>query len=124
MVDFAKLLADRSSRPVPPAPPRFAATAERTFLGHDPSGANDRTTEVQVYLWVDRKADGSVWIQLDGGPTGYESFQATEANIRAMQTKNWIACMGTRGRWDRLMVPVTELRRFFGWAGLGLSEVA
>lgn len=94
------------------------------LFGSDPSGQSDRTSEVSVYLWLDKKPDGTLSVQLDGGPTGHESFVASPANIVAMQSRNWVACMGTRGRWDRLVVPRHEMKKFFSWAGMVLTEVA
>lgn len=69
---------------------------------------------------------------LIGGPTGYESFCITDElprnkmkdmldsmGLNSMQKDlcnpdidgNWVACAGTEGKWDKLEVPMSELRR-------------
>ena len=46
------------------------------------------------------------WLHLRGGPTGYESAQ-----MRGHQLRDWTACVGTKGRWERCVVPARELNR-------------
>lgn len=97
---------------------RFTVTAERTDL------TTERTREVSVSLRVVSKEDGQVWIVMEGGPTGHESIQATDHVVRTLQTRNWVACFGARGQWDRLVVSAYEMRRFFAQAGLSYAAEA
>lgn len=53
-----------------------------------------------------------------GGVTGYESFCLRDANIARMRIDGWMACMGTEGRWDRLMVPAESMGKVFDHYGL------
>ncbi len=104
-----------------PSPPRIAVRAERTRL--DPLTGDSRTWEAEVYLRLDRKATGEIFVRMDGGPTGNESFQVTADIARSMQHKCWVACHGGNG-WDRLVVPCNEMNKFFGCVGLIVSEAA
>jgi hypothetical protein len=104
----------------PHVPPRFAVTAERTKLSsEDPSGESDRTWECQVWLHARRTRDNQVLVQMDGGPTGNESFVATPRNMSGFYDgRNWVACEGVRGAWDRLVVPSHEIVAFLMRVGL------
>jgi len=48
-----------------------------------------------------------------GGVTGYEGFYIKHGNIPRMRIGGWCACMGTVGRWDRLMVPAESMGKVF-----------
>jgi hypothetical protein len=121
MVDFKKLLGDHKR---PPKPPQIVLKAERT----NPN--TETTTEVEVAIWINTLDNGQRWAQLDGGPTGYESFQLDDHNIRRGWGRGWNACMGSRSAgachagYDRLVIPWRELQRFFEWAGIEEPEEA
>ena len=57
--------------------------------------------------------NGRLIFQLEGGPTGYESFYIDEdgANLRMMAAKGWTACFGTKDRWDRLEIAATAMAK-------------
>lgn len=47
------------------------------------------------------------WVRMQGGPTGYES-----APLEVLTDgRDWYACLGTKGRYRRCVVPVPELVR-------------
>ncbi len=104
-----------------PAPLRVAVRAERTRLG-SPSGEG-QTWEAEVYLWLDRRPNGEIYVRMDGGSTGRECFLATRSNIATMQSRCWVASEGGQGQ-DRVVVSTREMQRFFGSVGLVLSEAA
>lgn len=52
-------------------------------------------------------------VYLVGGPTGYESFSYTPEVIERMEESGWCACAGTTGRWDKLRILSSEMRRLF-----------
>ncbi len=45
----------------------------------------------------------------DGGVTGYESFFLKEETIYDVTQYGWLACAGTKGRWDRLFISAPEM---------------
>jgi len=53
-----------------------------------------------------------------GGVTGYEGFYVKYASSQRMRKHGWCACMGTAGRWDRLVVPAESMRKVFDHYGL------
>ncbi len=55
---------------------------------------------------------------LMGGPTGYESFYIDESVIECNIRFGWLACAGTKGKWDKLFIPAEEMRKAFTEAGL------
>ena len=71
-------------------------------------------TEREVY--VDYKVvetKGERVFQLVGGPTGYESFYIDNdyTSLEAMCEGGWLACAGTKGRYDRLSIPAEEMSK-------------
>ena len=69
---------------------------------------------------------------IKGGVTGYESFKLEDMNKDGVA---WSACVGTKSRWDRLVVPAEEMKKIFkelneggvnlelvGWGGDSLSK--
>jgi len=72
------------------------------------------------------------WLELVGGPTGYESMRPfmPETIMNFGNGKPWLACMGTQSRWDRLIIPAYEMLRIINqsinayWkAGLGFPQL-
>lgn len=51
--------------------------------------------------------------QLINGVTGYESFYIDSdlRNVKRMCEKGWCACAGTKGSWDRLVIPADEMKK-------------
>lgn len=102
--------------PVPTRPrghiaERLSVRAERTNLG------TQVTSEITVQLWLGTSGPLSV-VWLDGGVTGHESFELSEDALRRAWGRSWVACSGTAGSYDRLVVPQDEMQRFFAWAGI------
>ncbi len=53
--------------------------------------------------------DSRLWVKLKPGVTGYES--ASVDNLLNEPGQGWCACAGTKGSWDKLVVPKQELER-------------
>lgn len=51
---------------------------------------------------------GESYLHLIGGPTGYESMPLKSIG-KAIASEGWLACFGTKSRWDRLFVPASSL---------------
>ena len=51
--------------------------------------------------------------RLIGGVTGYESFYIDNeyTNLAAMCEGGWLACAGTKDRYDRLTIPAEEMSK-------------
>ncbi len=70
-------------------------------------------TEVDITLdkhWHSRL--NSWWMEIvEGGVTGYESisFKALKEHIE--DNRGWLACAGTKGRWDTLLISAEELKK-------------
>jgi hypothetical protein len=84
--------------------PTSKVTAIRT---HHTTGVE---TTVEIVCGI--RTDGSgrrIFEIVEGGPTGYEDFHVDgflEVRKRkGITTLAWTACMGTKGRWDKLVVP-------------------
>lgn len=57
--------------------------------------------------------NGQFELVLFGGPTGYESVFLKDIlpDVKIGTKTGWEACWGTKGRWDKLFIPMSELRR-------------
>lgn len=63
--------------------------------------------QVTLKLHVFVGHNEQLWIQCEGGPTGFES-----CHLEFIQEgRDWLACAGTMGSWDRLLIPHDELRK-------------
>jgi len=51
-----------------------------------------------------------VWI-VRGGVTGYESIEVSKLQACKDSMKDWVACSGTKGVWDNLVIPISEVFR-------------
>lgn len=79
----------------------------RTRLSRD---SDVETTDVAAFRVERRFFDGADWIHIvDGGATGHESMPLDHLD-EAIAADGWLACFGTPGRWDRLVVPATSLQ--------------
>ena len=97
----ARIDAARRLRSEDEARPRITVKALRTCAW------NGTTKEVDIVLVVRPGHGDRRWLFIDeGGSTGFESipFDAIPVDF------SWIACMGTKQRWDRLVVPPESLR--------------
>jgi len=53
------------------------------------------------------------WLYISkGGITGFESARFKELTENNRIWDRWMACMGTHRRYDRLEVPIVEIKRF------------
>ncbi len=67
---------------------------------------------VTVELYLGHSPVSGPYVQLAGGPTGFEAFSVgTYTDLDTMRTGGWCACAGTRHRWDRLFIPAPEMAR-------------
>ncbi len=65
---------------------------------------SDGDRETARLVTLTRRGD---WIYMRGGPTGYESLMFIDDYPAE---RDWVACFGTPGRWDRCVVPGSEMR--------------
>ena len=72
-----------------------------------------KTSEVEVSYETTHSSDNHIVFELRGGPTGYEGFRIVEKTISQMVENGWVACMGTKNRWDKLFIPAEEMRKAF-----------
>lgn len=68
------------------------------------------STQHPVTLVIEDGKAGLVVRIIKGGVTGYESFYLSSWNKHPPHT-DWIACVGTKGRWDRLEISSEEMSR-------------
>ena len=81
------------------------------ILGQRTDAFTGETKEVRVsYKLV--KRDGHVagwWMDLENGPTGYESARVENLRKMAEDGRDWYACAGTAQRWDKLVITSRSL---------------
>jgi hypothetical protein len=100
----ARIDKNEEDRRVELARPRIDVAAVRTDC------FDGREKEVTVTLLVRLAHEGRYYLFIDrGGPTGYESAEYDRL-YREGEEGGWNACSGTKGRWDRLVVPRSSLR--------------
>ena len=73
-----------------------------------------KTSEVEVSYEVTYNDNNQPVFELRGGVTGYESFRMNEKTNAQIAENGWVACMGTKNRWDKLFIPAEEMRKAFG----------
>lgn len=110
----------KHSRVVIRPPHPTAVVAERTRI--HANGAI-QTWEETVYLYVVEDVNCRRFAKLAGGPTGREMFELTPDNIRRFQTRGWIACEGTVGGPDRLVISRRWLAVFFSVNGIDIEDI-
>lgn len=89
--------------------------AERTRLATD-----KKVEQVEVTFALQEEDSGFFILKiLHGGVTGYESYYLDPKTIERNIGKPWLACMGTEGRWDRLMIPEDSMKRVYEFYGIG-----
>lgn len=67
----------------------------------------------EIVLVVRPGHGGEPWVHVEkGGPTGYESIRLAGVDEAIAKGVGWEACFGTKGRYDRLVVPLESLRAF------------
>ncbi len=75
----------------------------------------DLSTDVETLVTMDceirTKVSGERWFYIFPGVTGYESFELTKESVEDVCKIGWVACKGTKGSWDRLVIPAEELRQ-------------
>jgi len=61
----------------------------------------------------------SWWVRIiKGGVTGYESLEVS----RMAFSRGWLACGGTKDRWDRLYIPADQMQKLEPIFGVGKNE--
>lgn len=78
----------------------------------------DKEVELEYEI---TQEDGYETLQLFGGPTGYESFTTRQLDLPGLERFNytkeeimthaWVACAGTKGSWDKLVIPKEEMAK-------------
>lgn len=46
-----------------------------------------------------------------GCVTGFENFGVNHNTLNRIGRNEWVACMGTKGEWDKLVIPKKEMAR-------------
>ena len=121
MVDFEAILARRYAEASPEERARMDEAKRRQAeddarprvrvraMRQDCVTGQDRI--VMITLVVRPGSDGEPWLFVDeGAVTGYESMPANRLAEAIEGGKGWAANWGTRGRWDKLTVPVESLK--------------
>jgi hypothetical protein len=82
-----------------------------TVKGIRTSCLNGKKENVLVHLEkYYSKSLESWWIKIvEGNVTGYESFEFK--NLDRLCERGWMACMGTKGMWDKLFIPAEEMQK-------------
>lgn len=72
----------------------------------------DKQTEVELEYEITER-DGEKVFSLLNGVTGWESFYIDHwsTNLEGMKKSGWLACAGTKGRWDKLFIPAEEMQK-------------
>ncbi len=71
-----------------------------------------QTCKIEMRVPTEGMLKGEQWLHIiDGGVTGYESFQLTDIAIEEASKTGWYACAGTHNRWDTLYIPPEEMRK-------------
>jgi len=84
--------------------------------------------KVSLHLTLDKsplEPNKKPIVTLHGGVTGYESFYLNDYAMEwlsAPEVEQWAACMGTKGRYDELLIPTTEMRKALRELGVDISE--
>lgn len=77
------------------------------------------STEVRaVTLDLHVSDNGSIWVYMHGGPTGFESFGLLDSGgapwpVGRVPGRGWMACYGTVDSWPRCYVEPDEMDRAF-----------
>ena len=59
------------------------------------------------------------WVRIiGGGVTGFESFKVKGNDF----STGWLACAGTKDRWDELYIPAEEMQKLEPIFGVGKNE--
>ena len=78
--------------------------------------------DLLVDLWAYLRPGGlnplEVVFELEGGPTGYESFYVTDNTVDMFIRGGWLACLGTQNRWDRLYITGEAMKLAFEQLGI------
>lgn len=70
-------------------------------------------TEHPIMIEVDitTEYDGNLWIKIiKGCVTGYESRKLKDCG-----NQSWLACMGTKERWDKLFIPLESMQQIWAY---------
>ena len=76
--------------------------------------------QAEIILQTEGPCKGEKYLQLYGGPTGYESFYIRPDHYETYKDDNnyWVACVGDLNMiikvWDRLEIPASEMRKVLG----------
>jgi hypothetical protein len=89
--------------------------AIRTYLSEnfDTNRDTARREEVTIGIVVKEENKLASLEICGGGVTGYESFFINSRSLQRSAFVDWTACMGTPGRWDRLVVPWSSMKQVF-----------
>lgn len=78
------------------------------------SCTSEEEKEVELTLTAKYHGSGlnSYWLMIvDGGVTGYEGVEFRLDIIERTSRTGWCACAGTKGRWDKLVIPARGMEK-------------
>lgn len=91
--------------------------AQRTFLSNIFVASNEFMKSEEVSVGIVVKEENKLFsLEIcEGGVTGYESFFLNSRSLQNVAYRDWHACMGTTGRWDRLVVPWSSMKQVYDY---------
>lgn len=103
---------------IPPVPERFRMKGTRTHATTDAK----RSVRCEAELRDRGNGEFALWI-VEGGVTGFESFVVSEQVLNDI-ANGWLACAGTKDRWDRLEFDAANCVALVAWIRNKLSTNA
>lgn len=101
------------------------ATSKVTAIRTNCSTGVATTVEITCAVRVDARGR-RIFEIVEGGPTGYESFHVDNAlearRRRGGDSLEWVACMGTKDRWDKLVVPHESMVKAYAELGMEVTS--
>lgn len=103
--------------------------AIRTQL-HCKDESKDKSKEVDVdfKLFFPKEQENTessrdVHVYIIGGPTGYESISLKNLKKVVETEKNWCACAGTRGSWNKMVIPARSCKHMLVLVESALADM-
>lgn len=105
MVDFTKLIKQ---------PAIGKCRKEIEIIGIRTNCFTNEERIVKITAYLKDGHHGKVF-EISGGPTGYESLYLTPEMVKDFCENGipWVACMGTKKSWDRLVIPNNQMIKAF-----------
>ena len=82
------------------------------IIGQRTNCITEQITNVPLIAKIEER-EGSRSFWLEGGPTGFESICLPIASEWRPTKQGWSACAGTTGRWDKLWISPSQMKKAF-----------